>query len=191
LKYIHKRPDLSIRYASNREGGFLRSHQTRFTNPVPLTPLHATLTENTGGQERLRSSSPTSLSPIAPDLQRHLRRVPTRNICEEPQPPGIVPECQARLLRSALVFTPFAGKVRDACRLSESESRHRFRLFCVRVQPAARRPPPQSPSFAAGCFSWRLSSPLAITPGPQPYWPIRPKSRPRSTVAPPRPEWRC
>jgi len=127
-------------YALDRARGFLTSHQTRFTNPVPLTPLHAILAEQTSasGVILLQASFLSSIRPVAaPDLQRHLRRVPTRNICEELQRAGAVPECQARLLRSAFVFTPFAGKVRDACRLSESESRHRFRLFCVHVQPAA------------------------------------------------------
>ena len=38
--------------------------------------------------------------------------------------------------------------------------------------------------FRTSCFSWERSSRLVITPRPQPYRPIRPKSRPRNTVAP-------
>jgi len=64
-------------------------------------------------------------------------KTPGGGVCGEPQPASIVLECPARLLRFAFVFTPFAANVRDGCRLSESELRRRFRLFCVHVQPAA------------------------------------------------------
>jgi len=39
-------------------------------------------------------------------------------------------------------------------------------------------------TFRTICFSWERCSRLVITPRPQPYRPIRPKSRPRNTVAP-------
>jgi hypothetical protein len=111
-------------------------------------------------------------------------KTPGGGVCGEPQPASIVLECPARLLRFALVFTPFAANVRDGCRLSESELRRRFRLFCVHVQPAAGGSHRHNRHFRTICFSWERSSRLVITPRPQPYRPIRPKSRPRNTVAP-------
>src|SRR5262249_62406837 len=51
---------------------------------------------------------------------RHVVILPGFDREEQRQRAGMVPECQARLLRPALAFTPFAVNVRDACRLSES-----------------------------------------------------------------------
>jgi hypothetical protein len=75
-------------------------------------------------------------APASPFFLHH-RQNTGGGVCGEPQPASIVLECPARLLRFAFVFTPFAANVRDGCRLSESELRRRFRLFCVHVQPAA------------------------------------------------------
>lgn len=72
-----------------------------------------------------------------PFFLAYIGKTPGGGVCGEPQPASIVLECPARLLRFAFVFTPFAANVRDGCRLSESELRRRFRLFCVHVQPAA------------------------------------------------------
>jgi hypothetical protein len=128
-------------------------------------------------------ASHTFASPRRHPLLHH-RQNTGGGACGEPQPANIVLECPARLLRFAFVFTPFAANVRDGCRLSESELRRRFRLFCVMYSQPQAAAPATIATFRTICFSWERFSRLVITPRPQPYRPIRPKRRPRNTVAP-------
>ena len=73
LTYIHKRPGAAcpFSYALNRAAGILTSHQTRFTNSVPLTPLLATLAETpgVGAPRKLFSRKPYAFLQFVPSLR--------------------------------------------------------------------------------------------------------------------------